>query len=445
MPFRRLFGRGDPEPDPRDTPDAEHDTDNGVPDEDPVVPEHDAFLDDVDGAWRGRAGEVIPGASSTGSKRPAAIYGPDNEVGPIHYARAAGCLIVTPSDETIIDCTMALGSVAMGYADDAVSQRVINAIAMGNVSGFSHTSEVELAERLCDVIPCAEQVRFMKTGADAVSAAIRIARTYSGRDRIIASGYFGWHDWSNDVAGVPLHARADVQQVPFDDVAALERACGDAGASLAAIILEPVVERLPSVAWVAAARRLADASGAVLIFDEMKTGFRLKTGGYQELSGVEPDLATFGKAMANGFPLAAVVGRSAVMEATTRTWISSTLAGETVGVAAALAVLDLHEAEDVCMRLAGIGVRMQDLVRGAIEASGISGVSVDGLDPMWSIRFDDADLQTRFIERALRHGVLFKRGAYNFASLAHDDEEILLSIERAASSAFVELIEEDGA
>ena len=150
----------------------------------------------------------------------------------------------------------------------------------------------------------------------------------------------------------------------------------------------------------------------------------------------------FGKALANGFPLAAVVGQRDIMEAARRTWISSTLASESVALAAAGAVLDWHENMDVCERLASTGAAMREAVTAAITASGVSGVSVDGIDPMWLLRFSDRRRETRFLELAASHGVLFKRGAYNFAAVAHD-EETITEIESASSAAFVELLEEE--
>ncbi len=337
---------------------------------------------------------------------------------------------------------MALGSVAIGYADERVLRAVFAAAANGNVAGLAHTAEVELAERLCDLIPCAEQVRFFKSGADAVSAAVRIARTATGRNVVVGSGYFGWHDWSGTSAGIPAGVRQDFHAVPFDDVAALDAACRRAGKDLAAVVIEPVVERMPSESWTSSARKLCDELGAVLVFDEMKTGFRLARGGYQELSGVTPDLATFGKAMANGFPLAAVVGKRDVMEAASRTWISSTLAGESMAIAAALAVLDIYEGDDdICAALARIGGAMKSGVEAAVTASGIQGVRVAGLDPMWLLRFEDARVENAFLEEGVREGVLFKRGAYNYAALAHDEEETIVEIERAASSAMVAVVD----
>jgi glutamate-1-semialdehyde aminotransferase len=394
--------------------------------------------------WRERADAVIPGGASTGSKRATALFGESehDELPAMHYVRAAGCELVTVAGDTLVDCTMALGAVALGYADPLVTQRVIEVAAAGNVSGMSSVLEVEVAERLCDVVPCAEQVRFLKSGAEACAAAVRIARAATGRSHVVGCGYFGWLDWwSKDAAGVPAGAHADFTPVPFDDVPALQAAVKAAGRDLAAVMIEPFVEREPSKEWLSAARVLCDDAGAVLIFDELKTGFRVRTAGWQEYAGVEPDLATFGKALANGYPLAAVVGRAGVMEAAERTWISSTLASEGTALAAALAVLDRHEREEVPDALWAVGREMRTVVEHAVAASGIAGVSVEGIAPMWLLRFEDPSRQDRFVRHALRHGVLLKRGAYNFASLAHD-EAAVAAIERAASSAFVELMEE---
>jgi glutamate-1-semialdehyde aminotransferase len=443
MRLSRFFGGGKPEqPEQPEEPIVEEAAEDGAGEGEDLegVPEGDLDVD-LDAQWRGRAADVIPGGASTGSKRAAALYGDGTTFGPTHFTRASGCLITTAGGRTLIDCTMALGSVAIGYADETITRAVLQAAAAGHVAGLSHTSEVDIADRLCEVIPCAEHVRFLKSGAEAVAAAVRIARTYTGKNRIVASGYFGWLDWASDARGVPAAAHADVASVPFDDVAALDRACQQAGSDLAAIDIEPVVEKLPSREWLDAARRLADAQGAVLVFDEMKTGFRLRPGGYQEYGTFEPDLAAFGKAMANGYPIAAVVGRAAVMEAAANTWISSTLAGEATALAAVGAVLDWHDRAEVCDTLWRTGEEMIGAIKRAIVASGAEGITVDGIAPMWFLRFDTPERESRFLELALEHDVLFKRGAYNYASIAHD-EETLIAIERAASSALVQLVEE---
>jgi glutamate-1-semialdehyde aminotransferase len=243
---------------------------------------------------------------------------------------------------------------------------------------------------------------------------------------------------------VPGGVRLDYTAVPFGDVDALRSAVSVAGRDLACIVIEPVVERMPPAEWMEAARQLCDAAGALLVFDEVKTGFRVATGGWQQTGGVVPDLAAFGKAMANGYPLAAVVGRAAPMdEAFGRgAWISSTLASEAIALAAADAVLDRHAAEDVCTRLAEIGGEMRAGVQAAITRSGAAGVAVEGIDPMWFLRFERPADEARFLARAFAHGVLFKRGAYNFAALPHGD--VLADIEAAASRAFVDLMRGGG-
>jgi glutamate-1-semialdehyde 2,1-aminomutase len=443
MPFRKFFDRApkpaQPEAEAQDIEAEEQgaDGDEHHPDDDAQAPEAAADID-----WRDRAARLIPGGASTGSKRPEALYGSVTADAPTHFQRANGCRVVDLDGNQYIDCTMALGTVALGYTEPNVSQAVVQAIAAGHVSGLADVREAEVAERLCAVIPCAEQVRFLKTGTEAVAAAVRIARTYTGRATVIGSGYFGWLDWSSAHEGVPKGVRDDFIDVAFDDLAALDAAAQKAGAGLAAIVIEPVVERLPSSEWIARARAICDATGGVLIFDEVKTGFRIRTGGYQEYADVKPDLAAFGKAMSNGYALSAVVGSRALMECASRTWISSTLAGESLALAAAGAVLGWHEQADICDSLWSIGRDMRAGVGAAIEASGVSGITVDGIDPMWLLRFDEPSRETRFLELAARHGVLFKRGAYNYAAMAHDDD-VLREVEAAASAALVDLREEE--
>ena len=418
----------------------------------PAEPASVELEDDDDGeapqlaperSWRERAESVLPTGASTGSKRAAALHGPDGD-GPTHFASARGAHVMDADGGRWLDCTMALGAVALGYAEPRVTKAVIEAAGEGNVSALSSWREVELAERLCHYIPCAERVQFLKTGAEATAAAVRLARTCTGRNIVVGSGYFGWHDWCADARGVPAGVQSDFRKVAFDDIAALERAVTEAGAGLAAIVLEPVVERAPSREWLRRARALSDAAGAVLIFDEIKTGFRVAPGGWQEASGVVPDLASFGKALANGYPLAVVCGKQALMESVRLTWISSTLASESTALAAALAVLDWHDEADICATLAETGREMRESVERAILASGTTGVETAGIDAMWMLRWADPAREARFVSHALGAGVLFKRGAYNFAAIAHD-EAALLKIEAAASAAFVALAEEEEA
>ncbi|MBA3889034.1 MAG: aminotransferase class III-fold pyridoxal phosphate-dependent enzyme [Gemmatimonadaceae bacterium] len=443
MVFRKLFGASTPAPSPAAADSPASDAESQSPasedagqDADFEDAERFGDAEEMDRPdWGARAAAVLPTGASTGSKRPSALHGEGGE-GPLHFVRASGCHVTDTDGQTFVDCTMALGAVALGYAEKRVLAAAVDAASRGNVAALSPVEEVEVAERLCDLVPCAEQVLFMKTGAEAVSAAVRLARTYTGRDVVIASGYFGWHDWASDAEGVPAAVRGDVVRIPFDDIPALEAAVARAGARLAAIVLEPVVERMPSAAWVQRARACCDAAGSILIVDEIKTGFRLRPAGYQELSGITPDLATFGKAMSNGFPLSAVLGQRDVMQAMRRTWISSTLASDSVALAAAGAVLDWHVEADVCATLAETGAEIRSRVDAAREASRCSGVRIAGEDPMWLMKWDDPADESLFISAALHAGALFKRGAYNYAAIAHDAAAIDV-IERAASEGFI--------
>jgi glutamate-1-semialdehyde aminotransferase len=439
MPFGRFFGGKDARKAP---PEPQIDSEFTEPD---VEGEPEVVTEQDDADYKTRALGVMPTGASTGSKRVEALYGSADAVGPTHFAQAVGCRVTDVDGKDYLDCTMALGSVALGYAETNVTRSVVDAIARGNVSGLSSAREVEVAERLCGVIPCADKVQFLKTGAEAMAAAVRLARTYTAREVVIASGYFGWLDWAaDDAAGVPEATKRLIRRIPRDDIEALTQAVSEVGTKLAAIVFEPVVERLPSKEWIVKARELATSVGAVLIFDEIKTGFRLRTGGYQAFAEVIPDLSAFGKAMANGFPLAIVCGHHDVMDAARKTWISSTLAGEGAALAAAAAVLTWHDQADVCESLATIGAEIRAAVTHAIEASGVRGPQIDGLDQMWLMRWDSPEREQRFLELAAAHGVLFKRGAYNYSALAHDDDAIR-EIEAGASDAFVELRDEEEA
>ncbi len=223
---------------------------------------------------------------------------------------------------------------------------------------------------------------------------------------------------------MPSSTKSDITWVQFNDIDSLQSAFAVLGDSVAALMIEPLVEVLATAEWLQAARALCDAYGTVLIFDEVKTAFRVRTGGVQALYGIEPDLTTLGKALANGYPLSALVGRAAVMHAATQTWISSTAAAERTGLAAANAVLDLHDRLDVCARLSEIGRTMKRAVIAALETAPTVAIRTEGEAVMWRLVADNpADLDM-LVAHATRHGVLLKRGAYQFAALAHDDEAI---------------------
>ena len=367
-----------------------------------------------------RAAQAVAGFTSTGSKRPEAMFGGAGGGGPTHFESAVGVRIRTADGLDLLDWTMALGAVGLGYGHPKVVEAVERAVRGGGVGPLPHRLEVEVAERLCAAYPGAgeRQARFFKTGAEAVQAAVRLARVATGSERVVHCGYSGWLDGPTTGAGVPPATSALWTAVPFDDVAALEAAVARGGPP-AAILLEPVVERAPSPAWLAAARRLA-GERTVLVFDEIKTGFRLGPGGAAARWGVAPDLAVLGKALANGFPLAAVVGRSDLMARVRDTWISSTLATEFVSLAAARAVLDAWAHNDVARHIGQIGRAMQD----GLARLAAPGVEVCGLPEMWFLRFADPEAERRFLLGCVGKGVLLKRGAYNFPCLSHRRSDV---------------------
>lgn len=366
--------------------------------------------------WRARAAAVIPGGTSTGSKRPDAMFGAGH-AGPTHIAEAVGCRIRTTDGQWLIDLTAALGAVSIGYADPAITDAVCRAAARGPAAGLPFRDEVTLAERLRDLLPCAEQSRFLKSGAEACAAAVRIARAHTGRDRVLGSGYFGWLDWWSPAAGVPAGAHADYTHLPFNDRQAWSEALDAAGDSLAAVMVEPFVEMLAHADWLRDLRAHCDHVGAVLVFDEVKTGFRLHRGGAQTVIGVTPDLTTLGKAIANGYPLAAVTGRAEVMAAAERTWISSTLSTELVSLAAAHAVLDHHAARDVCAELAATGAALRATISAAARSAGAS-LDSTGHDTMFILRWPDEATQDRTLASLRTACVLAKRGPYQFPTCA---------------------------
>jgi glutamate-1-semialdehyde 2,1-aminomutase len=369
----------------------------------------------------------IPGFTSTGSKRPEALFGPGAPRGlPVRLARASGCEVWDVEGRRYLDFVMGLGAVALGYGHPAVSAAAHAAIDAGVVGPFPPLLEEQLAERLATLMPVLERIRFLKTGAEAVAAAVRLARAHTGRDIVIRCGYQGWLDWSqpSGTLGVPATIFALADEIPFNDTDQARTLIRRLGDRLAAVVIEPVVERAPSPEWLAALRDETRKSGALLILDEIKSGFRLGLGGATARFGIQPDLVVLGKALANGFPLAAVGGRRDVMERARETWISSTLATELVALAAADATLKVMAESAVPEHLTRVGQRLFDglTVLGAGHPDLIAGVA--GIPEMVFLRFAGDERGAQVARAAAGRGLIFKRTAYNFVSLAHDESRI---------------------
>jgi glutamate-1-semialdehyde aminotransferase len=325
-----------------------------------------------------------------------------------------------------LDFIMALGAVALGYGDPAVNAVAHAAIDAGTVGPLPPELEEQVAERLAGLLPWMERTRFLKTGAEAVAAAVRLARVHTGRDLILRSGYHGWLDWCQPAgtAGVPAAALSLSEQIPFNDCERGRSAIREAGGRLAAVLIEPVVERAPSSEWLTMLRDETTRTGALLVLDEIKTAFRIAIGGAAERYDIAADMVVLGKALANGFPLAAVGGRQAVMERARDTWISSTLATEMVALAAADATLTAMVEHRVPEHLATVGARLFAELEGLADRYPdlISGVA--GLPEMLFLRFPSEEAGVRLARAAARRGLLFKRTAYNFVSLAHDEGSV---------------------
>jgi glutamate-1-semialdehyde 2,1-aminomutase len=370
----------------------------------------------------------VPGFTSTGSKRPDALFGaaaPDDAAGvPTRMTRASGCRVWDADGREYLDYVMALGAVALGYGHPAVNRAAEQAIAAGVVGPLPPLLEEELAEALALRIPWLEQTRFLKTGAEAVAAAVRLARVATGRERVLGCGYHGWLDWCQGGDGVPAATRALYGEIPFNDVDGARRSIREAGDRLAVVVIEPVVVLEPMREWLEAVRTETTRVGAVLVFDEIKTAFRVALGGAAERYGVRPDLAVLGKALANGFPLAVVGGRADLMAGAARTWISSTLATESVALAAAKATLEVFVRDDVCTHLHTVGTRLLHGLHRLHRkhADLVSGVG--GIAEMCFLHFASESVSREVARGCAARGLLFKRTAYNFVSLAHDQETI---------------------
>lgn len=370
----------------------------------------------------------IPGFTSTGSKRPDVLFGALEfdavDSPPSRMARALGCRVWDIRGREYVDYIMGLGAVALGYGHPAVNAAAIAAVESGVVGPLAPALEEELAVDISRLMPWVEQVRFLKTGAEAMAAAVRLARVATGREVVLGCGYHGWLDWCQGAAGVPPSARHLYGEIPFNDPARSADLIRANAGQLAAVAFEPIVVAEPTREWLEMLRSETERAGAVLIVDEIKTVCRLAIGGATERYGLRPDLVVMGKALANGFPLAAVGGRAEVMAGALRTWISSTLATELVALAAARATLRVMEAERVPAHLHGVGTRLLAGLRELARCYPAVVADVGGIAEMCFLHWASDGLSQKAAAACAARGLLFKRSAYNFVSLAHTEGTI---------------------
>lgn len=361
-----------------------------------------------------RALRTIPTASQTFSK--SALQFPKGRA-PLFLSHGRGGHVWDADGNEYVDMVCALLSVSIGYCDPAIDAAVRRQLARGISYSLPSLLECELAEKIVETVPCAEAVRFGKNGSDATSAAIRIARAYTGRARVLACGYHGWQDWyigatSRD-KGVPAAVRGLTQMVPYNDLGALEAAFDAHPGEIAALIMEPVTFDPPASGYLEAVRALTRKHGSVLVFDEVVTGFRLALGGAQEMLGVTPDLACIGKGLGNGLPLAAIAGRKELMREMEDIFYSGTFGGEALSLAAGNAVIDLMRREPVIATLWERGQAIADGIAKRIEAEKLHDtVVLKGYAPWTLLAFRDARgqrkeaIRTLFVREMIAVGVL---------------------------------------
>lgn len=352
---------------------------------------------------------------------------------PLFLEKSDGCFTWDVDGNRYVDWCMALGPVILGHNYPPVNLAVKEQIDRGVAFSLPHAKETELAEKLCRLIPCAEMVRFGKNGSDATSGAVRAARAFTGRDRIACCGYHGWQDWyigsTSRHAGVPKAVRALTHPFAYNDIDSLKALFERYPDTIAGVILEPVGLIPPEDNFLEKVNTVAHVHGAVVIYDECWTGFRWTIGGAQSYFGVTPDLACFGKALGNGFPISVVAGRRDIMEIFNDIFFSFTFGGDMVGIAAALAVLDVLESSPVIPRIWDLGERLITGIKELISTHGLGDrLGIIGYPPKSFMMFsdtaghDDLLLKSVVVQEMLKRGSLY--AGYHVLSYSHSMNEI---------------------
>lgn len=410
---------------------------------------------DVQAAYR-VAKSIIPGGTQLLSKRPE-LFAPDQW--PAYYREARGCEVIDMEGRKFLD--MSLGgilSTILGYADPDVNAAVHRRVSLGSMSTLQTHDEVELAQELLEIHPWASRVRFTRSGGETMAVAVRLARAATGRDQVALCGYHGWHDWylaanlsgsdgldghllpGLDPAGVPRSLAGGTHTFRYNRLEELDAILQSHADGLAAVVMEPTRHLDPEPGFLEGVRERCDRHGIRLVFDEISIGWRLCLGGAHLGYGVEPDLAVFAKALGNGFPIGAVVGRAETMEAAQRSFVSSTFWTEGVGPAAALACVRKMRSLDLPGHLAAIGGQVREGWRALGERHGLP-VKVGGRPELALLAFEhpeSAALLTLMTARMLRRGFLAS-GGFN-AMLAHEPRHVEAYL-GALDGVFAELAE----
>ena len=393
-----------------------------------------------------RARKVTPLGSQTYSKSVRYFC---EGAAPAFLDRGQGSHVWDVDGNEFVDFMCALGPVTVGYNDPQVNAAVMAQLQKGISFSMATELEVELAEALTRIVPCAEMVRFVKNGSDATSSAIRLARAFTGRDLVAVCGYHGMQDWyigsTTNRRGIPADVCALTKTFAYNDPASLQNLLAAYPDQFAAVILEPIQADGPQDGYLAAVKDMTQAAGILLIFDEVVSGFRYALGGASELYKVTPDMAAFGKGMGNGLPISAVAGRADVMEliGTQGVFISTTFGGETLSMAGSMATLAILAQPGIYPRIWALGERMLSGVRAAIAKHGVGEVvKVSGLAPHGGVGFDGKgsldylDIMSVYQQRMVEQGILTT--GINNISVAHSEADIDQFV-AAADAAFADV------
>lgn len=377
-----------------------------------------------------RAAKLIPSCSQTFSKSPSQFV---QGIAPNFIERGKGSRVWDVDGQEFIDYGMALGAVVLGYGYEAVAKAVSRQAEKGSVFTLPHPLEVELAELLHSFIPSAQMVRFGKNGSDVTSGAVRVARAFTGREKIACAGYHGWQDWyigtTTRNLGVPKAVQKLTIPFQYNNIESLKKVFQENPGEVAAVILEPISLEEPKNNFLQEVKRITKENGAILIFDEVVTGFRLALGGAQEYYKVVPDLSCFGKAMGNGFSVAAVMGEKKIMELFDEIFFSFTFGGEVVSIAAAIATIKEMQQKNVIADIWKKGERLRNSFNALSEKAGLSKtLTCVGMPPRTVILFKDEKGQDDLLRKSFFQQEMIKRGilfnALQNMSFSHTDADI---------------------
>ncbi len=382
-----------------------------------------------------RAKKVIPLGSQTFSK--SYLTFPFEQT-PLFLTHGRGAHVWDVDGNKYIDFINGLLPNILGYNDKDVIKAVKKVLPDGPTLSLASDHEILLAEDLVQIIPSAEMVRFGKNGTDVTSAAIRLSRAITGKKRIAVCGYHGWQDWyigsTSMNNGVPIEVQSLTHSFEYNNINSLEKLFNKFKDEIAAVILEPMSFHYPKKNFLNEVKKLTHENNAILIFDEIITGFRFDIGGAQSLFGVKPDLSLFGKSMGNGFPISAIVGKKNIMMEMENIFYSSTFAGEILSIVAARAVIQKMKNKKVIQRINKNGQKIKDKISNLIKNYKLEDyVELIG-HPSWTLlnfkqkeKFDPWELKTFYLQEVLRDGIL-TGGSHNLC-YSHTSKDLMYFFE----------------